>query len=169
MYTCQIEKVINISLNKVNMNPFKILPIIITIQVILGLTMTPTTKTVNFIDSKTEIKVEIADTTQERSRGLMFREKLPIDMGMLFVFPEEDERGFWMKNTLIPLDMIFIDAEGRIINIEEAVPEPNTSDENLKTYRSGEPAKYVIETNSSFTERRNVEEGDRVEIPTRVR
>jgi len=88
---------------------------------------------------------------------------------MLFVFPEEDYRGFWMKNTLIKLDMIFVDAEGRIINIEEAVPEPNTSDENLKTYRSDEPAKYVIETNSSFTERRNVEEGDRVDIPTRYR
>jgi len=67
------------------------------------------------------------------------------------------------------LDMIFVDSQGRIINIEEAVPEPNTSDENLKTYRSDEPAKYVIETNSSFTERRNVEEGDRVDIPTRYR
>jgi uncharacterized membrane protein (UPF0127 family) len=72
-----------------------------------------------------------------------------------------------MKNTLIPLDIIFVDKERRIINIEEAYPEPNTSDENLKTYRSERPAKYVIETNSSFTERRNVEEGDRVVIPDR--
>ena len=150
------------------MNPFKILPAIIALQIILGLTLTAPT-TVNFPESDTELTVEVADSRSERQRGLMFRESLPIDEGMLFVFPEEDYRGFWMKNTLIKLDMIFVDAEGRIINIEEAVPEPNTSDENLKTYRSDEPAKYVIETNSSFTERRNVEEGDRVDIPTRYR
>ena len=149
------------------MNPFKILPFILAAQILLGLTMTPPTNKVIFPESNTEVKVEIADTPSERSKGLMFREKLPIDQGMLFIFPEEDERGFWMKNTLIPLDMIFIDSKGEIVNVEEAVPEPNTSDEDLKIYRSGEPAKYVIETNSSFTERKNVEEGDRVEIPTR--
>ena len=148
------------------LNPFKILPAILALQIVLGLTLSPPT-TVKFPDSKAELTVEVADTPEERSKGLMYREKLSIENGMLFVFPEEDYRGFWMKNTLIPLDMIFVDAEGRIINIEEAVPEPNTSDENLKSYRSDEPAKYVIETNSSFTERKDVEEGDRVVFPDR--
>ena len=148
------------------MNPFKLLPAVIALQIILGFALTSPT-TVQFRDSNTSLNVEVAETPDERERGLMYREKLGIENGMLFVFPEEDYRGFWMKNTLIPLDMIFVDAEGRIINIEEAYPEPNTSEENLKTYRSDEPAKYVIETNSSFTERRNVEEGDRVVIPDR--
>ncbi len=150
------------------MNPFKILPALLILQITLALTFGGATQ-VNFPNSDTSLEVEIADTASERETGLMYREKLTIDEGMLFVFPEEDDRGFWMKNTLIPLDMIFVDAEGRIINIEETVPEPNTSDEDLKTYRSDAPAKYVIETNSSFTERRNVEEGDRVVIPTRYR
>lgn len=148
------------------MNPFKVLPAVIALQIVLGFTLTAPT-TVQFPESNTSLNVEVAETPDERERGLMYREKLSIENGMLFVFPEEDYRGFWMKNTLIPLDMIFVDAEGRIINIEEAYPEPNTNEENLKTYRSDAPAKYVIETNSSFTERRNVEEGDRVVIPDR--
>lgn len=146
-------------------NPFKILPLILAIQITGGLILGGTT--VYFPESDASLKTEVADTPQEREKGLMFRKKLSIDQGMLFVFPEEAPRGFWMKNTLIPLDMLFVDSEGRIINIEEAYPEPNTSDENLKVYKSEEPAKYVIETNSSFTERRNIEEGDQVDIPTR--
>jgi len=111
--------------------------------------------------------LEVADNETERAEGLMNVTDLGRHEGMLFKYQEEDLRGFWMKNTLIPLDMIFVDKNGRIINIEEAHPEPNTSDENLTIYRSEAPAKYVIETNSSFTERKNIEEGDRVEIPTR--
>lgn len=150
------------------MNPFKFLPAVIALQIVLGFALTAPT-TLNFPDSNTSLNVEVAETPGERERGLMYREELDIEDGMLFVFPDEDYRGFWMKNTLIPLDIIFVDKKRRIINIEEAYPEPNTLDENLKTYRSEEPAKYVIETNSSFTERKNVEEGDRVDIPTRVR
>jgi uncharacterized membrane protein (UPF0127 family) len=151
-----------------NINPFKILPLILAVQITAGIFLGGLT-VVYFPYSDATLQVEVADTKQERKRGLMYREKLSIDQGMLFVFPEEADRGFWMKNTLIPLDMIFVDAEGKIVNIEEAYPEDNTSDEDLKTYRSDAPAKYVIETNSSFTEINNVEEGDRVEIPTRVR
>lgn len=149
-----------------NTNPFKLLPFLLITQVMLAFALSPPTL-IQFPESRTSLEAEVAQTSQDRKKGLMYKENLPIDEGMLFVFPSEKERGFWMKNTLIPLDMIFVDAEGRIINIEEAVPEPNTSDRNLETYRSGEPAKYVIETNSSFTERKNVEEGDRVEIPER--
>lgn len=149
-------------------NPFKILPFLIVLQILLAFTLTSPV-VLQFPESNAFLEVEVADSPGEREKGLMYREELPIEKGMLFVFPDEDYRGFWMKNTLIPLDIIFVDAEGRIINIEEAYPEPNTSGENLTIYRSERPAKYVIETNSSFTERNNVEEGDRVDIPTRVR
>ena len=148
------------------MNPFKALPAVIALQIVLGFALTAPA-TIQFPDSDTSLNVEVAETPSEREKGLMYRDKLDIENGMLFVFPDEDYRGFWMKNTLIPLDIIFVDKERQIINIEEAYPEPNTSEENLKTYRSDRPAKYVIETNSSFTERRNIEEGDRVVIPDR--
>lgn len=150
------------------MNPFKILPFILAIQITAGLFFGGST-TVYFPESDAVIQVEVADTPGQREKGLMYRKKLSINKGMLFVFLEEEYREFWMKNTLIPLDMIFVDEKGRIINIEEAYPEPNASTRNLKTYRSEEPAKYVIETNSTFTERRDIEEGDRVVIPTRFR
>ena len=176
-------------------NPFKILPFIIAAQITLGVILggAPTefrgavdtdrpdegrpeyhvnqTSTdlsnVSFPESNTSIQVEVADTPQEREKGLMHREELAENRGMLFVFPEEDRRGFWMKNTLIPLDMMFIDSNGKILNIEKAYPEPNTSDEDLKTYRSDGEAKYVIEVNLNFTDRKGIEKGDRVVIPTR--
>jgi uncharacterized membrane protein (UPF0127 family) len=177
-------------------NPFKILPAIILIQILLAITLgsNPAIKpnepgketqnesltgksakpkldfsnsTVGFPNSKTSLGVEVAENRRERRRGLMFRENLPIDKGMLFVFPEERNRSFWMKNTYIPLDMIFVDSQGRVVNTREAYPEPETSDENLNRYRSASPVKYVVEANSSFVERRNVEKGDRVVIPTR--
>ncbi|MFB6099787.1 MAG: DUF192 domain-containing protein [Candidatus Nanohalobium sp.] len=147
-------------------NPFRILPFILAVQILAGIILGAPT-TVSFPESSATLHVEVADSEQERLKGLMYRKKLPINQGMLFVFPKEAPRGFWMKNTLIPLDMIFVDRNGRIINIEEAYPEPNTSEENLKIYRSEAPARYVIETNSTFTEKKNIEEGDRVEIPTR--
>jgi uncharacterized membrane protein (UPF0127 family) len=151
-------------------NPFKVLPFLLAVQIAAGVLLGgPTGTVVNFPDSDTQIQVEIAESSEEREKGLMYRRSLPIDRGMLFVYHEEDYRGFWMKNTYIPLDIIFVSDDERIVDIDEAVPQPNTSEENLRTYRSDEPARYVIETNSSFTERRNVEEGDRVDIPTRFR
>lgn len=150
------------------MNPFKLLPIFLAIQIATGFLVGGPSQ-VYFPESDASLEVEVADSPPDRRRGLMYREKLSIDNGMLFVFPEEDERGFWMKNTLIPLDMIFVDSEGEILNIKEANPEPNTSDENLKTYRSDGEARYVIEANSSFAQRYDVEAGDRVEIPSRLR
>lgn len=149
-------------------NPFKFLPLLLAAQIVAGLTMGGQ-PSAYFPESDASLELEVAETPLERKRGLMYRERLPVDQGMLFVFPEEDERGFWMKNTLIPLDMIFIDRDGKIINIEEAQPEPNTPDRELKTYRSEGEAQYVIEANSTFTEEYGVKEGDRVEIPRRVR
>lgn len=91
---------------------------------------------------KHSFEVEIADTPSEREKGLMFRTEMEDDHGMLFVFEDEKPRAFWMKNTLIPLDMIFIDEEGRIVHIhEKAVPE------DLTPVPSRYPAQYVLELN----------------------
>ncbi|WP_417581286.1 DUF192 domain-containing protein [Pelagibacterium sp.] len=84
--------------------------------------------------------VEIADTPKETSRGLMFREELAPDAGMLFDFLEERPTSFWMQNTLIPLDMLFIKADGEIVRIHEnAVPMDTTA------IPSGEPVRFVLE------------------------
>jgi uncharacterized membrane protein (UPF0127 family) len=150
-----------------DVNPFRFLPFFLALQIAAGVVLGGAAEEsfVDFPESDAKVEVEIADSPGERRKGLMYRKKLPIDEGMLFVYPEEGDRSFWMKNTLISLDIIFVDRNGKIINIEEAYPQPNASDSELKNYRSDEPAKYVIETNSSFTERKDVEEGDRVSIP----
>ncbi|MCK4265810.1 MAG: DUF192 domain-containing protein, partial [Thermoplasmata archaeon] len=79
---------------------------------------------------------EIADDSAERSEGLMYRTELASDHGMLFVFDHTQEVQFWMKNTLIPLDIIFIDNNGVVLNIAEADPEPGVSDSLLTRYAS---------------------------------
>lgn len=108
--------------------------------------------------------VEIADTPEERARGLMYREELGEDEGMLFVYEEEDYRSFWMKNTLIPLDIIFLDSDFEVINIEKAHPEPNTSDENLASYESERPAQYVLEINQNRSEEIGLEKGSEMSL-----
>jgi len=86
----------------------------------------------------------VADTPAERGRGLMDRDEIPED-GMVFVYPGEAERTFWMKNTRIPLDMIFVAANGTVVDVVQAdVPPPGRSDAALQRYRGG-PAQYVVE------------------------
>jgi uncharacterized protein len=90
----------------------------------------------------------------------MYRTQLADDRGMLFVFERERRLAFWMKNTCIALDMIFVAADGVIVGIEENVP---TLNEN--TYSPGCPAKYVIEVNAGWARKRGVRAGQRVELP----
>ena len=106
-----------------------------------------------------EIKVEIADDSNERENGLMFREKLNENAGMLFVFGEDALQTFWMKNTLIPLDMVFIDGNFEIVDIKHAVP---CRAEPCALYRSAKPAKYVLEVNGNFTIKNNINIGDKI-------
>lgn len=105
--------------------------------------------------------VEVADDRGEFGRGLMFRNHLPWNAGMLFAFNEEEPReGFHMKNTLIPLDMIFVDSSSKIIDIKENVPP--CEQEECPTYPSREPAQYVLEVNAGFVQENGVKIGDRL-------
>jgi YVTN family beta-propeller protein len=104
--------------------------------------------------------VEVPDDQEEFARGLMFRTHLPWNAGMLFAFYEEEPRRFWMKNTLIPLDMIFVDSSSKIIDIKENVPP--CKQEECPTYPSKEPAQYVLEVNAGFVQEKGVKIGDRL-------
>jgi hypothetical protein len=88
---------------------------------------------------------EVADTYEERAQGLMGREELAPDEGMLFVFEYPQNATFWMKNTPIPLDIIFIAENGTVLNIAEAVPEPGIADADLTRYPSAGEALWVLE------------------------
>jgi uncharacterized membrane protein (UPF0127 family) len=101
---------------------------------------------------------EVPDDREEFVRGLMFRKHLPWNAGMLFAFSDEETRSFWMKNTLIPLDMMFVDSSSRIVDIKENVP-PCKQDE-CPTYPSQEPAQYVLEVNAGFVQDKGVKIGD---------
>ena len=102
-------------------------------------------------------RVELADDARERDRGLMFRTVLPDDEGMIFQFERPMPLSFWMKNTLIPLDIIFIGADGRIVNIAE-----NTTPMSLEPIPSTGPAIAVLEVRGGLTRELGVQPGDRV-------
>jgi YVTN family beta-propeller protein len=104
--------------------------------------------------------VEVPDDLEESMRGLMFRKHIPWNAGMLFPYSNEEPRTFWMKNTLIPLDMIFVDSSSKIVEIKENVP-PCKQDE-CPTYPSQEPAQYVLEVNAGFVQENDVRVGDRL-------
>ncbi len=106
------------------------------------------------------VEAEIAKTQQERSQGLMFRESLKKGRGMLFVFPEEGQYSFWMKNTLIPLAVVWINREMEVVHI--AYAEPCKSDP-CKSYRPKKDALYVLEVRPEFAEA-NIRLGGLVEI-----
>ena len=90
-------------------------------------------------------KVEIADTLEKRAQGLMNRESIDKSKGMLFVFEKEDFYSFWMKNTLIPLDIIWIDKNKEAVHIERNVPPCKT--EKCPSYKPRQKAMYVLEVN----------------------
>lgn len=104
--------------------------------------------------------VEVARSLQERARGLMFRESMAADAGMLFVYPSERQISMWMKNTLIPLDMLFVASDGRIIDIAA-----DTEPLSLAAIASAGPARAVIELNGGTARRLGIRSGDRVRHP----
>jgi uncharacterized membrane protein (UPF0127 family) len=104
--------------------------------------------------------VEMATTEEEKTTGLMYRKELPDGKGMLFDFSPEQQVSMWMKNTYIPLDMIFISADGRILRIAE-----NTEPLSTKIISSGGPAKGVLEVIAGTAQKYGIRPGDRVAHP----
>lgn len=104
-----------------------------------------------------DFQVEIARTGEERAQGLMFRRQLAADAGMLFLFDGSQVRAMWMKNTYIPLDMLFIDEAGKIVRIEE-----RTVPFSERAIVSGSPVAAVLELNAGTASRLKIRPGDRV-------
>lgn len=103
-------------------------------------------------------QVEVMRNDEQRARGLMFRREMAQDRGMLFDFKREQPVAFWMKNTYLPLDMIFIDSKGVIVNIAE-----NTEPLSERSVPSVKPVLGVLEVNAGVSRRLGIKPGDRVE------
>ncbi|MBI2498749.1 DUF192 domain-containing protein [Candidatus Woesearchaeota archaeon] len=116
----------------------------------------------NYVEIKgKKINVEIADTREEQLKGLMYREKLDENTGMLFVYNDSRVRNFWMANMQFPLDMLFINESKSIIKIEYAGLCENKV---CNIHSSDIPAMYVLEVNANFSEENNIKTGDLVSI-----
>ncbi len=117
------------------------------------------TVTIHDGEQQHRFEVEVVATPESRSQGLMYRSELPEDAGMLFVFERAAEVAFWMRNTFIPLDMIFIDRHGRIVRIH---PQAQPHDDTLIS--SGQPVTHVLEINGGLAAELGIESGQRMTI-----
>jgi hypothetical protein len=110
------------------------------------------------------LHVELAITDAEQVRGLMYRKSMPEDAGMLFVYDTPTQVSYWMKNTYIPLSIAFLDSDKRVINMADMAP-----NNDVRTYPSRGPCRYVLEVNQGWFARHGVKEGDvvRFELPRR--
>lgn len=111
------------------------------------------------------VTLAVAATPDARQTGLMEHDTLCDTCGMLFVYPEPAERSFWMKNTSLPLDIIFLNSTRHVVSIEQAdPPAPGTPDDELDRYRSDAPAQYVIEVPQGYATERGITPGTRVRL-----
>jgi uncharacterized membrane protein (UPF0127 family) len=110
-----------------------------------------------------DLLVEVADDAAERSKGLMLRDSLPEDQGMLFVFEDESQHGFWMKDTLIPLSIAFIEGEGVVIDIQDMEPRDET------IHKADEPYLYTVEANKGWFARNGIEPRSQVRLARTTR
>lgn len=123
----------------------------------------PNEQTFIFLTLKEKIiRVEVARTEREKAKGLMFRESLGKDEGMLFIYDREEMLSFWMKNTRIPLSIAFIDQQGRIVDIQDMEPF------SLRTRVSARPAQYALEVNQGWFKKNGIDVGDSVHLPFTV-
>ena len=102
--------------------------------------------------------VEVADDDQERARGLMFRDVLEADHGMLFIHDRQEPLAYWMKNTRIALDILYFDGQARFVSGHYNVPPCNSA--QCPSYPSEKPARYVLELNAGQAERLGLKDGD---------
>lgn len=110
-------------------------------------------------DSITTIQAALADEPEERNEGLMNVTNLPPDKGMLFIFEDEEPRSFWMANTPLSLDIMFVNSDYEIVRIHR-----NTEAFSEKNLSSGEPAQYVVETNGGFSVSHDIREGMQISV-----
>lgn len=103
--------------------------------------------------------VEIADDDAERARGLMFRDELAADSGMIFIHDDEAPQAYWMKNTKIPLDILYFDRSRKLVSASERVP-PCSAGDQCPPFPSTGPALYVLELNAGMVESLGVKPGD---------
>ena len=111
--------------------------------------------------------VEIADTDAERERGLMFRDTLAADRGMLFIHEREAPQAYWMKNTHIPLDILYFDNSRRLVSQQRDVP-PCSLGDACPSYPSQASARYVLELNAGQAEKLRLEDGAQLTIDPRA-
>lgn len=110
-------------------------------------------------DSHATVWVEVAATFRERQQGLMLRQELAEDAGMLFLFPRDGQVGFWMKDTYLPLDIAYISAAGEVLEIRQATPLDET------VLAPAQPYRYVLEVNQGWFERHGLGVGAKVTLP----
>jgi len=115
-------------------------------------------------DQVIALTVVVANTADERSQGLMGREELPEDHGMLFIFSVSEVVTFWMKDTLIPLDIIYFNAMGWVIDSDTMVP---CTADPCKRYTSDEPASTALEVNAGFVKAKNINKEWRLALPVK--
>lgn len=109
-----------------------------------------------------KIQVEVADTNEKASQGLMFRKSMGDDEGMLFVFPSEEPRFFWMKNTFVDLSIAFINKEKKIIDIQDMKAVKSEMEMNPQSYPSKFPAQYALEMRLGWFKKHNIKVGDKL-------
>ena len=103
-----------------------------------------------------QIDAQVAATTEQRMTGLMHRKEMPQHEGMLFVFEQPSQQCFWMKNTLLPLSIAFVEDDGTIVNIDEMAPQ------TLESHCSLKPVRYVLEMNKGWFARKGIKAGQKL-------
>jgi uncharacterized membrane protein (UPF0127 family) len=113
----------------------------------------------NTVGEQVKMTLEVADTEPSRELGLMFRESMPPDAGMIFDFKGETTSGFWMQNTILPLSIAFIQQDGSIVSVADMQPL------DISTVNAAGPYYYAIEANQGFFRAHNINPGDKVSLP----
>ena len=131
----------------------------------LGLEGAPASQRVPIrFPSGARILAEVVQTPESREKGLMFRKTLARDGGMLFLFPDEQDRQFWMKNTWVSLDIVFIGADKRVTRLHERVRASTTRMTDAEVARVGGPAQFVLELPAGSSRRYKLKEGRRLDF-----
>jgi hypothetical protein len=121
-------------------------------------TRMPTAATALVVFGSDTVHAEVANTSETRSQGLMYRDEVPEGTGMLFVFDREAERSFWMQNTFVALDVAFIDRNFRIVDIQQMEPE------STEIHDGARPAMFALEVRQGWFAEKGIGVGDRCEL-----